>query len=191
MCVSQFTQTPLYGWNTVNTSAACVELEINKLGLNTITVHCRNKDFDSLWQCLICFPVISPADGLPALSFSISTLTLIGMLAVITYTVSRDPMSYRAFSGAVSANHAARWCAKRRPTLWSSFGVERKRLNSIIACLLFCLIYPGFFFFSSLNMSCNTLSEPQCTLGKISFVQKAEMYLATKKLFSTRNALWF
>lgn len=30
----------------------------------------------------------SPADGLPALSFSISSLTLIGMLAVITYTVS-------------------------------------------------------------------------------------------------------
>lgn len=36
------------------------------------------------------FPVLSPADGLPALSFSISTLTLIGMLAVITYTVSWD-----------------------------------------------------------------------------------------------------
>uniref|UniRef100_A0A4W6EG52 Lysosomal cobalamin transport escort protein LMBD1 n=1 Tax=Lates calcarifer TaxID=8187 RepID=A0A4W6EG52_LATCA len=32
------------------------------------------------------FPVFAPADGLPALSFSISTLTLIGMLAVITYT---------------------------------------------------------------------------------------------------------
>lgn len=34
------------------------------------------------------FPVFPPADGLPALSFSISSLTLIGMLAVITYTVS-------------------------------------------------------------------------------------------------------
>ncbi|KAJ4948359.1 hypothetical protein JOQ06_019894, partial [Pogonophryne albipinna] len=33
------------------------------------------------------FPVVLlPADGLPALSFSISSLTLIGMLAVITYT---------------------------------------------------------------------------------------------------------
>lgn len=36
------------------------------------------------------FPVFPPADGLPALSFSISSLTLIGMLAVITYTVSLD-----------------------------------------------------------------------------------------------------
>lgn len=36
-------------------------------------------------------PVLLPADGLLALSFSISTLTLIGMLAVITYTVSWDP----------------------------------------------------------------------------------------------------
>lgn len=36
------------------------------------------------------FPVFPPADGLPALSFSISSLTLIGMLAVITYTVSWD-----------------------------------------------------------------------------------------------------
>lgn len=35
-------------------------------------------------------PVFSSADGLPALSFSISSLTLIGMLAVITYTVSLD-----------------------------------------------------------------------------------------------------
>lgn len=35
----------------------------------------------------VCF-VFPPADGLPALSFSISSLTLIGMLAVITYTVS-------------------------------------------------------------------------------------------------------
>uniref|UniRef100_A0A671WYU4 Lysosomal cobalamin transport escort protein LMBD1 n=1 Tax=Sparus aurata TaxID=8175 RepID=A0A671WYU4_SPAAU len=33
----------------------------------------------------VCF-VFPPADGLPALSFSISSLTLIGMLAVITYT---------------------------------------------------------------------------------------------------------
>lgn len=36
------------------------------------------------------FPVFLSADGLPALSFSISSLTLIGMLAVITYTVSLD-----------------------------------------------------------------------------------------------------
>lgn len=36
------------------------------------------------------FLVLSPADGLYALSFSISSLTLIGMLAVITYTVSGD-----------------------------------------------------------------------------------------------------
>lgn len=36
------------------------------------------------------FLVFSPADGLYALSFSISSLTLIGMLAVITYTVSWD-----------------------------------------------------------------------------------------------------
>lgn len=36
------------------------------------------------------FLVFLPADGLYALSFSISSLTLIGMLAVITYTVSWD-----------------------------------------------------------------------------------------------------
>lgn len=36
------------------------------------------------------FPLFPPTDGLPALSFSISSLTLIGMLAVITYTVSWD-----------------------------------------------------------------------------------------------------
>lgn len=36
------------------------------------------------------FLVFPPADGLPALAFSISSLTLIGMLAVITYTVSWD-----------------------------------------------------------------------------------------------------
>lgn len=36
------------------------------------------------------FLVLLPADGLYALSFSISSLTLIGMLAVITYTVSWD-----------------------------------------------------------------------------------------------------
>lgn len=36
----------------------------------------------------LLFPPLPPADGLPALAFSISSLTLIGMLAVITYTVS-------------------------------------------------------------------------------------------------------
>lgn len=36
------------------------------------------------------FLLFLPADGLHALSFSISSLTLIGMLAVITYTVSWD-----------------------------------------------------------------------------------------------------
>lgn len=36
------------------------------------------------------FLVFVPADGLYALSFSISSLTLIGMLAVITYTVRWD-----------------------------------------------------------------------------------------------------
>lgn len=36
------------------------------------------------------FLLFFPADGLYALSFSISSLTLIGMLAVITYTVSWD-----------------------------------------------------------------------------------------------------
>lgn len=38
----------------------------------------------------VLFPPHPPpaADGLPALAFSISSLTLIGMLAVITYTVS-------------------------------------------------------------------------------------------------------
>lgn len=46
---------------------------------------CRDQG-EMLKSCFFFFP---PADGLLALSFSISSLTLVGMLAVITYTVSR------------------------------------------------------------------------------------------------------
>lgn len=77
---------------------------------------------------IICndFPDFSLADGLPALSFSISSLTLIGMLAVITYTVSWDPRRVvdavsRVINGAtctcmiIKANHRRR----RLPNLCS------------------------------------------------------------------------
>lgn len=48
-----------------------------------------------------------PADGLYALSFSISSLTLIGMLAVITYTVSWDQ---RQLFNVASCEHLSYIC---------------------------------------------------------------------------------
>lgn len=48
-----------------------------------------------------------PADGLYALSFSISSLTLIGMLAVITYTVSWD---LRQLFNVASCEHLSYIC---------------------------------------------------------------------------------
>lgn len=62
-----------------------------------ITLLIQNSTI-SIWNILLCFVrfmcEFSPlttlcfSDGLDALSFSISSLTLIGMLAAITYTVS-------------------------------------------------------------------------------------------------------
>ena len=59
-----------------------------------IVCACGNQAIDVSFRGQVqlsnVFPVFPLADGLPALSFSISSLTLIGMLAVITYTVSLD-----------------------------------------------------------------------------------------------------